>query len=185
MRPPSDRLHLVALHGCVLAFNRCTSGANLDPAFISGVRVVLDAPAVKGGTAAVAAQLGGGGGVHLSVHDTGGRLLAALSQHAAASGSAPCELLPDAALQMDLWDSGAGWFLLFPDVSLAQAFKSEWGRGLQEDALSAQDWPASMQGAGHALPTCLPLRPPLACRLDAHVAHVAPRGSAGLCAAVC
>ncbi len=65
--------------------------------------------------------------VRMVVYDGAGLQLVSLAEHAdsrAAIGAA-CEVPVDAALQVHVWDSAAGWWLLFPDGHLAQAFRSE------------------------------------------------------------
>ena len=107
-------LRLGAITGPALTFNRAAPGGGLEPSFIANVRVALE----RSPHAAA---------VRLVVRDGAGLELAALERHAAAEAAVggPCEVAKDAALQLPMWDSQAGWWLLFPDDQLAHAFESE------------------------------------------------------------
>lgn len=122
-----------------LAVNRAAPG-ELAPAIVPNCSVVLERfggqqpwGAVQAGAAGAAARL--------AVYDASGARLVALQrppeaasgsaagqQLGSAGGAAAADLPYDPALRVHVWDSGEGWFLLFPQRELALAFKSEWGR---------------------------------------------------------
>lgn len=83
----------------------------------------------SGGAAPGPAAPQPGAAVRLVVYDSAGLQLAALDRHADSQAAigAPCEAPRDPALQLHVWDSAAGWWLLFPDTNLAEAFRSESG----------------------------------------------------------
>lgn len=83
----------------------------------------------SGGAAPGPAAPQHGAAVRLVVYDSAGLQLAVLDRHADSQAAigAPCEVPHDPALQLHVWDSAAGWWLLFPDTNLAEAFRSESG----------------------------------------------------------
>lgn len=124
-QPPEGRHAFVT--GVALGFHRALPGSGrLEPVFVPGLTVALEEVRAAVPGPQQQAQPGAAAGVRLAVYDGGGAELAALADHPCVRpgcGAPPPTLPSDPRLGVHIWDSGAAWWLLFPDPQLAQAFK--------------------------------------------------------------